>query len=178
MPIIRLSKLNQAMDGTFDRCSVLVELDNKQLVQLTEALIDPADLTEDGIETDPHVTVLYGLLEDDPFAVSGLIKDNWKQQIEIEFGKTMIFEADDYDVVVIEIISDDLQQLHELIRDNLPNELTHPDYQPHLTLAYVKSGVGTKYDDLGLDIISKRVIVDQVVFSSTEGDFTEIPLIN
>ncbi len=82
-----------------------------------------------------------------------------------------------FDVVVVEIISDDLKALHALIKENLPNEQTYEDYRPHLTLAYVKSGAGAKYDELELDVTGNKVVVDEVVFSDKEGDFTEIPLV-
>lgn len=184
MPIIRLSSLLlDAKDGPFSYSSVLINL-NEQMTQIAQGLIELDDLTSvegygnsvsDGLETDPHITVLYGLLDSDPFAVSGLLEREWGRPVEIVFGKTMVFDVEDYDVVVIEIISEDLKALHELIKDNLPNEQTY-DYQPHFTLAYVKSGAGTKYDNLELDVTGNKVIIDEVVFSNTEGDFTEISL--
>lgn len=186
MPIIKLTKLLQGKDGPFDYSSVLVNLDSAKLVGIARALIDPDDLTQvegygnsvsDGLETDPHVTVLYGLLDNDPEVVSDLISQNWDRPVKIVFGKTMIFEIDDYDVVVVEIISDDLKALHELL-ESLPNEQTYDEYRPHMTLAYVKTGTGSKYDELELPVTGVEFSVDVVWFSDLEGKLTEISLIN
>jgi hypothetical protein len=48
----------------------------------------------------------------------------------------------DYDVVFIRVESDGLVKIHEWIKHNCIVELTHPEYTPHMTLAYVKSGTG------------------------------------
>ncbi len=105
MPIIKLSRLFlDAKDGPFNYSSVLVNLDNERMAQIAQGLIEPDDLTSvegygdsvsEGLETDPHVTVLYGLLDNDPFIVSDLLDQEWGRPVEIEFGRTMIFDVDD-----------------------------------------------------------------------------------
>lgn len=84
------------------------------------------------IEDEPHITVLYGIknLED---------KDNIKQKgMSGKLGKIKKFSQEDKDVLVIEIESEDLKKKNQEIRDNFDVNITYPEYNPHLTLAYVE----------------------------------------
>ena len=53
-------------------------------------------------------------------------------------GEVAYFPADEYDVVIIRVESEDLHTLYDLL-GQLPNVETHSEYQPHVTLAYVKT---------------------------------------
>lgn len=100
---------------------------------------DLYDLPGFGRTLDPHVTLLYGLHnEDDYFAVRRLLQN--VKKIPIELGKISKFTADDYDVIKIDVISDMCKQLHEKIKEECVNTQTHADYKPHITIAYVKPG--------------------------------------
>lgn len=108
--------------------------------------IDPDDLyekeAEGGLEKEPHITLKYGLLTDFPKDI--------RQRLEEEkggkayMGKSSIFEKEKYDVVKIEVESEDLDRLHARLNE-LPHEDKYPDYNPHATIAYVKKGKGKKY---------------------------------
>lgn len=97
-----------------------------------------------GREDIPHITVKWGLIHDKPErGLKKILKDT--KPIVATLGKISLFEADDYDVVKIEVHSDGLHKLHQRIKDTVPNEETHPTYHPHLTLAYVKKGQGKQF---------------------------------
>lgn len=56
-----------------------------------------------------------------------------------------VFESDDrYDVVKFDVESAELSQLHEMF-GKLPNHDEHLKYHPHMTLAYVKRGMGKRF---------------------------------
>jgi 2'-5' RNA ligase len=145
-----------------------------RLVQGLQAQIAPADLTEeDGLETNPHVTIKYGLTSDDPERIRRIAVNY--QPFSISLGDVTLFENDDFDVVKIDIGSDSgtLHLLNQSVA-LLGSVNTQKEYNPHLTLAYVKPGTGRKY--LGLSVPHQSVMVSTITFSTSDGYITKIPL--
>ena len=110
--------------------------------------------TEDekyGAETEPHVTVLYGLHNEVPL-------DRVKEFLPSVQDMTAIitgishFEQPDYDVVKFTLDAPKYHAVNSALRENVPYDNEHPDYVPHMTIAYVKSGTGKKYDNDSLSI--------------------------
>jgi 2'-5' RNA ligase len=65
--------------------------------------------------------------------------------INIEVDGIGVFENKDYDVVKFNVNPDgSLQELHDKLSE-FPNSNSFPDYKPHITLAYIKKGLGKKY---------------------------------
>jgi len=113
-------------------------------------MIKPEDVYDEpgyGVETKPHVTILYGfdlskVNSDDVFK---LFKDNFSlDKIKLSTKKISLFENKEFDVVKFDIDSDDLAKMNKVV-SKLPNENDFPIYHPHMTIAYVKSGCGKKY---------------------------------
>ncbi len=97
-----------------------------------------------GREQHPHVTIKYGL-------VNSYTEEQMKQMLrqvtpfDIQVKKLSIFEGDDrYDVVKFDVDSPVLHKLHEQF-SYLPNHDEYPEYHPHMTLAYVKRGHGSRF---------------------------------
>lgn len=136
--------------------------------------IDPDDLhPEEGFGPDPHVTILYGL-GDDQHDVAVEIMQR-ADPIRGTIQQVDLFQNDDYDVVILPVESEDLQRLHQQL-DELPNDNEYPDYRPHITIAYVKSGVGEKYQGLKNDLENQKFVAHQVEFSNTSDDKTVVDL--
>lgn len=119
-----------------------------------------------GIETEPHITVLYGLTEHTPEPIRRIAAS--QGPITVTLGKLSIFEQDEYDVLKVDVTGDDsaLRALNAEIK-KLPNEQTFPDYTPHLTLAYLKKGEGKKYVD-GIEatwFFGQKLTFDTLTFS-------------
>lgn len=132
--------------------------------------IPDSELADDGRETDPHVTLKYGLHTNDPNDVSALL--HGEPTIRYKLGKTSLFPASgdrDYDVVKVDIHSPDLHRLNGKIASALEHTDTHPVYKPHATVAYVKAGMGKKYEGLE-DCEGLHGICDHVIFSGKEKD--------
>jgi len=148
----------------------------KDLADATRAAsmkIPDADLAEDGRETNPHIILKYGLHTGDPEAVRAAIGD--AGPVEVKLGKTSVFKGEKADVVKAEVEGPALHALNQRIADALPHTDTHPTYQPHVTLAYVKPGLGEKYAGMR-DLEGKTIRLDRVTFSDQNGRTTEVPL--
>ncbi len=128
---------------------------------------------EYGKETEPHVTALYGLKTTNPKDVEKVIKDYG--DIELELGKTSLFKQDNYDVLKVDVKSDDLKAINKKLRDNLEYKSDFPDYKPHLTIAYLKPGEGKKYvGDTRFE--GKKIKLSELLFSDPDYKKTPIKL--
>jgi 2'-5' RNA ligase len=123
---------------------------NEQWNSVLES-IDEADVYEDedqpgrfGIETDPHVTVLYGTHDNeiDLEDIKKTILD--REGIELKMIDISIFENDDYDVLKFGVESEDLMEFNSELTEKYPYTNDY-DYHPHATIAYLKPGTGKKY---------------------------------
>ena len=110
--------------------------------------VDEKDLyTEDnkGYSDNPHVTILYGF-HDEEVDHNELEKDI-KEKITapiINFKNISVFENEKFDVVKFDLKHDSLNEMNEYFK-KFPHTDTFPEYKPHVTIAYVKSGLGKKY---------------------------------
>lgn len=135
--------------------------------RMAEAVAD-GDLAEDGRETDPHLTILYGLEDENPDAVHRLVHDFGP--VTFTLGKTIVFRTEGADVVVIEATGDGLKALRQRVAA-LRHTDNYPEYKPHVTVAYVKPGEGAKYAGRA-DVDGLEVTVNTLTFSDKDGNKT------
>jgi hypothetical protein len=147
------------------------------------SMIDPDDIyTEDdnfGIENEPHTTVLFGFKDDE--VNLDTIKNDLKDitEVPITINRIYHFNGSDtnkpYDVVKFDIDSPILHQLNGLMK-KYPNENEFPEYHPHMTIGYVKAGLGQKYD--GNLIKQPEIVSKRMVYSHPTGkkDIWELPI--
>lgn len=145
-------------------------------VRAAAAKIPDADLADDGREEQPHITVKFGLHTNDAADVRRVLAD--EPPITVTLGKTSIFPAKDggdYDVVKVDVDSPDLHRLNAKIAGALEHTDTHPEYKPHVTLAYVKPGLGKKY--VGRDDLAGRTLTFKAItFSGKDRQLVSVPL--
>lgn len=110
--------------------------------------IIPEDLTKEGLEGRPHITVLYGLDKEEGIEK---IKDILSKygSLCITLGKMSIFYGEDtgkdYDVLYTEILGRDVVKAHLILASEVPYMSTNPIFVPHMTLAYFKKGLASIY---------------------------------
>lgn len=123
-----------------------------KIKDLVKQIIPVDDLMGDGYEENPHITVKYGVNEDEEGLRQAI---DGEMEFEIAFGKTMVFppskSSDGAAVVVIQIEAPELHQLHDVIDSAIGNKKDDFPYKPHATLAYVKPEISSKYE--GLDFL-------------------------
>lgn len=96
-----------------------------------------------GREQHPHVTIKYGL-------VQSYTEDQIRQLLrqvtpfDIQVRGISIFENEKFDVVKFDVDGPELRKLNEIF-SSLPNHDKYPTYNPHMTIAYVKKGMGKRF---------------------------------
>lgn len=129
----------------------------------------------DGIEKDPHVTVVYGLNNninvDQVKSAVGKFKP-----VELKLGKTSIFENPKYDVLKVDVSGDSLMELNKKIDSTLdvPGKKFN-EYKPHITIAYLKKGEGAAYAD-NTTFEGDTITLDKLTFSTNSGEKIIVPL--
>jgi hypothetical protein len=103
------------------------------------------DENEYGREVENHVTVLYGLHDDEIDEEEIIRLFSLITTPDTFRSKVTLFENKDYDVVKWDIESNDLELLNRMMTSMFPYTNKFPDYHAHATLAYCKPGTGKKY---------------------------------
>jgi hypothetical protein len=143
-------------------------------------LIDDDDLyaEEDGfgLEHEPHATILFGI-HDDKVNIDDIKNELIGiDEIQVNVKGITNFSNDNepYDVVKFDIESDLLHQLNKKM-NKFPNT-NEFDFNPHMTIGYVKKGLGNKYN--GKFPSLPTVIGKHIVYSHPSGqkDRWELPI--
>jgi len=140
-------------------------------IKKLQARLDPDDVLK--IEDIPHVTVRYGFLEDSLESVK-LIAEQYSK-IGGRLGKLSLFENEGVDVLKFDVDSPRLHDLHGHL-GIIPSEDTYQEYQPHLTVAYLKPGTGKYYVDQLVGLRGREFLLKEIVFSTPDEETTKILL--
>jgi 2'-5' RNA ligase len=151
---------------------VFLDVDKKAWKELQDMISDEDLYTEEGDdgygrETEPHVTILYGLhgeIEDKDLEVE---IDKIKEP-KIEFKSISTFENDKFDVLKFDVKKGDLNKLNKEFT-KFPHTNKFPDYHPHATIAYLKKGTAEKYIKQAKDLVSMSMEPEKIVYSKVDG---------
>lgn len=138
----------------FEYGCIMINIELNKEFEIAQDLIDDEDLTEeDGKETNPHLTLLYGIESNvDEFEIFKWIQD-FKPNFDLIANQISLFENENFDVVKYEIIlNKELKILRAFTINEFPNKQTFPNYNPHITIAYTKKGKGKKYIKNNLNV--------------------------
>jgi 2'-5' RNA ligase len=135
---------------------------------------DPEDPAY-GRELNPHITIKYGLVTENPDDIENLVEDD-VYAFPVKLGKVSLFSKDDkpYDVVKVGVESEELHRLHNLF-SKLENKDGNPEYVPHMTVAYVKKGMGDDYVGRD-DFDGMEFVADSFDFKDQSGNGKQIVL--
>lgn len=171
--------LQAADKPKYDYASTQINMPRDVAARLVDTAksIQASALAGKGIETEPHLTVKYGLKTEDPAAVQA-VADNFKP-FTVRLGRTGVFPAsessDGADVLYVRADSPELKKLNKAIGEAIDADDTFPDYNPHVTLAYLKPEESAKYKGKGF-AAGTEIRVDSFVATDRNGNPTTITL--
>ena len=173
--------LTEVSTNTYSYGCVMLFFDFTELGKI-HSLIGPIDVYEEdedktfGLEDEPHTTLLYGLHKEvDISEIEAIIS-------EFTFTPCLIhnpslFQNENYDVLKFMVDGDNLHMANKQLKC-LPHTSSFPKYNPHLTIAYLKAGMGMKYvnilNECGLNNFCH--IPTMVVYSHPDGTKTHISI--
>ena len=132
---------------------LMVEYQMPKAILELQRQIDPQDLFVSqkgfppGLETEPHVTVA-------PCPRNNVNPDNLRQFLQplekykLEAIQLNVFENEEFDVLHFPVESDALRSTYNGFAENYKVGGKYPDYNPHITVAYLKKGKGREYTKL------------------------------
>jgi len=127
--------------------------------------IDLDDVSDDGIEKQHHITLLYGLHESVSWKECKNKLENFDPISDVKLTNITFFDNDDADVLICEVESETLHKMNKKLK-TLPHQETFPEYKPHMTIAYLKKGCGEKYTR-EINISFKKL--DTLIYSEVDG---------
>lgn len=143
--------------------------------KLIKRIINEKDVYYDntsqyGYELSPHITVILGVHHDDIVdknIIYNIIKDI--PEMSFKLNEIGIFDNTKDDSKLYDVVKFDIKPSQSLLnaRDKfmeLPNTQTFPDYEPHMTICYVKKGEGKKY---------KRILKEPITIKFNQGVYSE-----
>jgi SPP1 gp7 family putative phage head morphogenesis protein len=158
--------------GTHEFSTVMVMVPANMaaaIVQFGKTIPD-SDLATEGREDVPHITARHGLHTADTGEVAVALRFS---AIRCWPGKMQVFRAEDtgsgHDVLYVPVESTELRHIHTQLGE-LPHTDTQSEYRPHITVAYLKPGLGSKYEGSEDFAGSMQGFeVERVMFSSKDG---------
>lgn len=140
-------------------------------IYLPETVLDPIE----GIETESHITVKYGIISESWLDLVPALRGIRK--VEAKLGTVSMFENPEKpDVLKIEVISPDLVYLNKRVCETAECADTgYSEYNPHITIAYLNKGMGRKF--AGSKIFEGYTFAtDRLVFSDSNKNHFQIGL--
>jgi len=166
-------------DQTYSYGCVMLYFDDK-LINDIHTLIDPNDLYTEGdgygLEKEPHCTLLYGLHpEVTDENIKGVIK-NFKYKT-CKCYNISCFNSEKYDVLKYDVLGENLIESNERLKQ-FPHTSTFPNYHPHITIGYLKPGLGKKYIEMiGQSHKELHPQPQYVIYSKPNGDKIKIDIL-
>lgn len=143
--------LNENSKSTYEYGCAMLYFSFPEMAKIQE-LIDKNDVYTRagdktyGLEDEPHTTLLYGLHKEVSVdEVEDVFDDYTFYTCKVH--KPSLFQNDSYDVLKFEVEGDPLQNINKDFR-KFPHTNDYPDYNPHLTIGYLRAGRGQKYVDI------------------------------
>jgi len=152
--------LNERNPNNLDYGCVMLYFDLPQIFEIHN-LIDSKDWyimdNDYGPETQPHITLLYGVHNEDLYYIESLVDIVNKYYLEddsIMIGGVDYFENEEYNILKLSIDSNVLHNINKNLRDKIIHTEHYNEYKPHITIGYLK-----KESDIEgyIDMINKTI---------------------
>jgi 2'-5' RNA ligase len=120
-----------------------------------------------GLETEPHITVLYGLHVQQAKSIVDKID---LCPVTFKIKNISLFENEKFDVLKFGIESERLNCLNKELCEKFEYTNNYPDYKPHCTIGYLMPGTGHYYKKLKSELLGKEFTSNRFIFSNKYSD--------
>lgn len=164
--------LKEATSHKFEYGCVMLYFTFPEMNKIHE-MIDPEDIYYEegdgsfGLEDEPHTTLLFGLHEGVTSEDVSRVLDNFKFGA-CRVSDASLFQNPQYDVLKFDVSGTNLHNTNRELK-KFPHTNSFPDYHPHLTIGYLKSGRGKKYVKK-LNGLKFQLTPEYVIYSMPNGD--------
>lgn len=159
------------MESRFDFATFQINIDDPYInhIKYLQSFIKKEDLDRFGLENKTHITVLFGIKDDDKNKVKDAFFNLKQKPFYVDVKNIHVFKNES-DALVLKCESEELFNLRKYFEERFPFKKTHRDYIPHITLAYLKSGKGDYYKTL-LESKFKtgKILIKYVYYSNKNG---------
>jgi 2'-5' RNA ligase len=124
-----------------------------------------------GLEKEPHTTLLFGLHDNVTTEKVKEIVDKFKFD-KCHVHNASLFLNELYDVLKFDVKGENLHECNEEL-SKCPHTTDFPDYHPHLTIGYLKSGKGTHHTEK-LKGLEYNLIPRHIIYSKPDGSKDKI----
>jgi len=175
-------QIQTVYEQQYDYASVQVMLPkdvSTNVINYANWIPDEAFENTNGRETNPHITVLYGLLNPTVEEVRKVFSTI--PPIKAVLGKVTSFTVDTNDteikqsVLKIDVISRDLHFAYAALKQEIPSADLHPVYRPHVTIGYLLPNFVAEYVG-SVNFFGVKLEFNEVMLSDKDGNLTSIPL--
>jgi len=141
--------------------------------------IDPDHIYEEdrdktyGLEDEPHTTLLYGLHKEVTLNEIKKILDSYVYY-PCTIKNASLFENEKYDVLKFDVEGKNLHETNDDLK-KYPFTSDYPVYHPHLTIGYIKPGLGKKYVKM-LNGFEYKLLPQYAVYSHPDGTKDKIKI--
>jgi 2'-5' RNA ligase len=149
-----------------------------EIMNWVDVHIDPNDIDEvDGVEENSHVTLMYGLIENQPNpyfeTLCRVISPMYINPVRLG-----VFRNETQDVLFIEFDNTEcMSAAREWIMRCMPYALSREGkYIPHMTIAYLKPGCADKYLDKPLPKLPHTIAFKSLCWQHRRDTLAEYPL--
>jgi len=176
--MIKLLDLLKEEKQTYDYGCAMLYFDFHQINKIHDA-INPKDVyTQEGdrsfgFEDEPHCTLLYGLHGGVTTKDVEKVLNKYTYHICKAYNASL-FENPEYDVLKFDIKGDNLHETNADLQQ-YPFTSNFPDYHPHMTIAYLKSGTGKRYVKM-LNGIEYDLLPQYAIYSRPDGEKDKIKI--
>lgn len=126
------------------------------------SIIDPKHLTGDGLESEPHITILHAVAES-AWRVSEALRSIGKFTYKV--GKLRVFNHNDGTAhIVVAIDSPEMHSAYQTCQLSLAHMPSQYPFSPHITIGVVRKEDAPKYADRELSITGATVTVDRLIY--------------
>lgn len=159
------------VDNRFEFGCAMVYFDFPEMKELQskikkDEIYDPAQGESYGLEHEPHVTLLFGLHDEEIEDKTVMDICGLRNYEDTTLEGISLFKNPDFEVLKFDVKGKDLHYINKILTE-LPHTTRYPDYHPHATIAYLKPGTGDevvkrlKADD------SYQIVPKEIVYSKT-----------